>query len=56
MINANENIDEINIEKIQKRLDYLKNKYENTTNQKKKDWYWIWYLSYNILFIYHKKI
>ena len=36
MINANENIDEINIEKIQKRLDYLKNKYENTTNQKKK--------------------
>jgi len=36
MINANENIDEINIEKIQNRLDYLKNIYENTTNQKKK--------------------
>ena len=36
MINANENINEINIEKIQNRLDYLKNIYENTTNQKKK--------------------
>ena len=35
MINANENIDEINIEKIQNRLDYLKNIYENTTNKKK---------------------
>ena len=37
MVNANENVDEINIERIQKRLKYLNAVYKNTTNQKKKD-------------------
>lgn len=36
MVNANENVDEINIERIQKRLNYLNAVYKNTTNQKKK--------------------
>ena len=36
MVNANENVDEINIERIQKRLKYLNAVYKNTTNQKKK--------------------
>lgn len=36
MINTNENIDEIKIEKIEKCLESLKNKYTKTTNQKKK--------------------